>query len=384
MPVQEQVGSASSASSSAAASSAGAPALQPPPVESSWHRLALPVFAVLVAFAFVALATLRWDVWIGSAIIQSTDDAYVRADLTRLSSRVAGEVLVVAVNDYQRVKAGDLLVQIDPADYQAQVAQAEAGVAAAQAALDNLSNQVELQYATIAQGEAQRVAAQAQEVETREEQERQQTLSQTDAGTRQRLEQAVANYARAQADVKASGALVAAQRHQLEVLAGTKKQRAADVAAAKALLAAARLKLGYTRIVAPFDGVVGQREVQPDDYVNIGSNLIDIVPLPDVYVIANYKETQLTRVRPGQPVDVRVDSFPNQRLKGRVERIAPASGSQVALLPPDNATGNFTKVVQRIPVRIQLDKGQPLLERLLPGMSVITRIHTDEGPDGAK
>lgn len=384
MPVQEQVGSASSASSSAAASSAGAPALQPPPVESSWHRLALPVFAVLVAFAFVALATLRWDVWIGSAIIQSTDDAYVRADLTRLSSRVAGEVLVVAVNDYQRVKAGDLLVQIDPADYQAQVAQAEAGVAAAQAALDNLSNEVELQYATIAQGEAQRVAAQAQEVETREEQERQQTLSQTDAGTRQRLEQAVANYARAQADVKASGALVAAQRHQLEVLAGTKKQRAADVAAAKALLAAARLKLGYTRIVAPFDGVVGQREVQPDDYVNIGSNLIDIVPLPDVYVIANYKETQLTRVRPGQPVDVRVDSFPNQRLKGRVERIAPASGSQVALLPPDNATGNFTKVVQRIPVRIQLDKGQPLLERLLPGMSVITRIHTDEGPDGAK
>lgn len=384
MPVQEQVGSASSASSSAAASSAGAPASQPPPVESSWHRLALPVFAVLVAFAFVALATLRWDVWIGSAIIQSTDDAYVRADLTRLSSRVAGEVLVVAVNDYQRVKAGDLLVQIDPADYQAQVAQAEAGVAAAQAALDNLSNEVELQYATIAQGEAQRVAAQAQEVETREEQERQQTLSQTDAGTRQRLEQAVANYARAQADVKASGALVAAQRHQLEVLAGTKKQRAADVAAAKALLAAARLKLGYTRIVAPFDGVVGQREVQPDDYVNIGSNLIDIVPLPDVYVIANYKETQLTRVRPGQPVDVRVDSFPNQRLKGRVERIAPASGSQVALLPPDNATGNFTKVVQRIPVRIQLDKGQPLLERLLPGMSVITRIHTDEGPDGAK
>jgi membrane fusion protein (multidrug efflux system) len=358
--------------------------LQPSPVESSWHRLALPVFAVLVAFAFVALATLRWDVWIGSAIIQSTDDAYVRADLTRLSSRVAGEVLVVAVNDYQRVKVGDLLVQIDPADYQAQVAQADAGVAAAQAALDNLSNQVELQYATIAQGEAQRVAAQAQAVETREEQERQQTLSQTDAGTRQRLEQAVANYARAQADVKASGAVVAAQRHQLEVLAGTKKQRAADVEAAKALLAAARLKLGYTRIVAPFDGVVGQREVQPNDYVNIGSNLIDIVPLPDVYVIANYKETQLTRVRPGQPVDVRVDSFPNQRLKGRVERIAPASGSQVALLPPDNATGNFTKVVQRIPVRIQLDKGQPLLERLLPGMSVITRIHTDEGPDGAK
>lgn len=340
---------------------------------------------MLAAFGFIVLATLRWDAWVGGAVIQTTDDAYIRADLTQLSSRVAGEVLVVAVNDYQRVKAGDLLVEIDPADYQAQVAQAEAGVAAAQAALDNLDNQVELQYATIAQAEAQQVSAAAQEVETREEQERQQSLTQTEAGTRQKLEQATAAYARAQADVRASRALIAAQRHQLEVLSGTKKQRAADLQAAKALLTAARLKLGYTKIVAPFDGVVGERQVQPNDYVNIGSNLIDVVPLPNVYVIANYKETQLTRVKPGQPVDVTVDSFPNQQLHGRVERIAPASGSQFALLPPDNATGNFTKVVQRIPVRIALDKGQPLLERLLPGMSVVTGIHTDEaGTDGGK
>jgi membrane fusion protein, multidrug efflux system len=343
------------------------------------------MLAVLAAFGFVILATLRWDAWVGSAVIQTTDDAYIRAELTQLSSRVAGEVLKVAVDDYQRVKAGDLLIQIDPADYEAQVAQAEAGVAAAQAALDNLANQVELQYATIAQAEAQQVSALAQEVETRQEQDRQQSLTQTEAGTRQKLEQATAAYARAQADVKASRALIAAQRHQLEVLSGTKKQRAADLQAAQALLAAARLKLGYTKIVAPFDGVVGEREVQPNDYVNIGSNLINVVPLPNVYVIANYKETQLTRVRPGQHVDVTVDSFPSQQLHGRVERIAPASGSQFALLPPDNATGNFTKVVQRIPVRIQLDKGQPLLERLLPGMSVVTRIHTDEaGTDGGK
>jgi len=340
---------------------------------------------VLVAFGFIVLATLRWDAWVGSAVIQTTNDAYVRAELTRLSSRVAGEVLAVAANDFQRVKAGDLLVQIDPADYQAQVAQAEAGVAGAQAALDNLANQVELQYATIAQGEAQQVSAAAQEVEARQEQERQQSLTQTEAGTRQKLEQATAGYARAQADVRASRALVAAQRHQLEVLSGTKLQRAADLQGAKAALAAARLKLGYTKIVAPFDGVVGERQVQPGDYVNIGSNLINVVPLPNVYVIANYKETQLTRVQPGQPVDVTVDSFPSERLHGRVERIAPASGSQFALLPPDNATGNFTKVVQRIPVRIALDKNQPLLERLLPGMSVVTRIHTDEaGTDGGK
>jgi membrane fusion protein (multidrug efflux system) len=383
-PAAGQTGSIPS--SPAVPAAANAPTPQPSPgSRSSWGRLAIPLFAVLAAFGFIVLATLRWDAWVGGAVIQTTNDAYVRAELTRLSSRVAGEVLVVAANDFQRVKAGDLLVQIDPADYEAQVAQAEAGVAGAQAALDNLDNQVELQYATIAQGEAQQVSALAQEVEARQEQERQQSLTQTESGTRQKLEQATAGYARAQADVRASRAVIAAQRHQLEVLSGTKKQRTADLQGAKATLAAARLKLGYTKIVAPFDGVVGERQVQPGDYVNIGSNLINVVPLPDVYVIANYKETQLTRVKPGQSVHVTVDSFPSERLHGRVERIAPASGSQFALLPPDNATGNFTKVVQRIPVRIGFDKGQPLLERLLPGMSVVTQIHTDEaGPDGGK
>ncbi|MHC2466562.1 HlyD family secretion protein [Bradyrhizobium embrapense] len=343
-----------------------------------WRRFAIPLFAVLVAIAFVVVATSRWNAWVGSAKIQTTDDAYVRAELTQLSSRVSGEVLTVAVSDFQRVKAGDLLVQIDPADYQAQVAQAEAGVVGAQAALDNLNNQVELQYATIAQAEASRLSAEAQQTLARQEQERQQSLSQTDAGTRQRLEQATASYAKAEADVKASRAVIAAQRHQLEVLQGTKKQRAADLDAAKALLASARLKLGYTKIVAPFDGVTGERQVQPGDYVNIGTNLVNVVPLPNVYVIANYKETQLTNVRPGQPVEVTVDTFSGQKLRGTVERIAPASGSQFALLPPDNATGNFTKVVQRIPVRIQFDKDQPLLARLLPGMSVVTRINTGE------
>ena len=385
-PIPSPVQTVSIPSAPSGAAVAGAPAAQPPAgSRSALIRLALPLFAVLAALGFIVLATLRWDQWVGSAAIQTTNDAYVKADMTRLSSRVAGEVQKVAVNDFQRVKAGDLLVQIDPADYQAQVAQAEAAVAAAQAAYDNLANQVELQYATIAQGEAQQVSAQAQEVEARQEQERQQSLTQTEAGTRQKLEQATAGYARAQADVRASRALIAAEHHQLEVLSGTKKQRAADIEAAKAALDAARLKLGYTKIVAPFAGVVGERQVQPNDYVNIGSNLINVVPLPNVHVIANYKETQLTRVRPGQPVDVTVDSFPNETLHGRVERIAPASGSQVALLPPDNATGNFTKVVQRIPVRIGLNEGQPLLERLLPGMSVETRIHTDEaGADGGK
>ncbi|WP_315716610.1 MULTISPECIES: HlyD family secretion protein [unclassified Bradyrhizobium] len=365
---------------------AAARAASTPPAAAPglWARLGIPLLAVIAALAFVALATTRWNAWTGNATTQSTNDAYVRADLTQLSSRVAGEVTKVAVSDFQQVKAGDLLVQIDPADYEAQVSQAEANVEAAQAALDNLSNQVELQYATIAQAEAQQVSAGAAEVQARQEEERQQSLSQSEAGTKQRLEQATAAYAKAQADVRASRAVIAAQRHQLEVLTGTKKQRGADLAGAKAALAAARLKLGYTRITAPFDGVVGQRQVQVGDYVNIGSSLIAVVPLPHVFVIANYKETQLTHVAPGQPVEVTVDSFPGQRLHGRVERIAPASGSQFALLPPDNATGNFTKVVQRIPVRIALDGDQPLLARLLPGMSVVTHIRTTGQADGAK
>src|SRR6201997_2454342 len=265
--MQDQSAAASkSPSPPVAVPPAAASAKPPPPAYGFCGRFTIPLLAVVVALAFVALATSRWNEWTGAARIQETDDAYVRADLTRLSSRVAGEVLTVAVDDFQHVKAGELLVQIDPADYQAVVDQAESGVIGAQAALDNLANQIELQYATIAQAEAARVSAEALEVEARQEEERQQSLSQTDAGTRQRFEQATAAYAKAQADVRASRAVIAAQHHQLEVLQGTKKQRAADLEGAKAKLAAARLKLGYTRVVAPFDGVASERQVQPGEY----------------------------------------------------------------------------------------------------------------------
>lgn len=342
------------------------------------RRLMLPAAAVMTAMAFVWLAALRWNAWVGSASLQVTDDAYVRAHITRLSTRVSGQVHTVAVNDFQRVRAGDLLVEIDQEDYLVSVAQAEANVAAAKASLDNLANQVELQYATIAQAEAARQSATAHELETKQEEERQESLMATNSGTRQKLEQAVADHARTQADVKASAAFIAVQQHQMEVLNGTKQQRAADLLGAQAALTAAKLRLSYTRIVAPFDGLVSERQVQPGDYVNVGSSLISVVPIPNVYVMANYKETQLTRVKAGQRVDISVDTFPDETLHGRVEKISPASGSQFALLPPDNATGNFTKVVERIPVRIKFDAGQPLVERLLPGMSVITHIRVDE------
>jgi membrane fusion protein (multidrug efflux system) len=361
-------------------------AVQPAPlVESSLvvqastslRRLLPCLLAIAAALIFTAVATLRWDHWIGAMAVQSTNDAYIRAQTTQLSARVAAAVKSVEVEDFQRVRAGDLLLQIDPADYLAQAAQAEAAVAAAQAALANLANQVELQNATIAEAEAQQVAAAALALQAQQEQGRQQSLMQTQSGTLQRLQQAIAAYDKSRADVKASEAAVSAQRQQLAVLAGTRQQRAADLQGAKAALDAARLRLGYTRIIAPFDGVVSERQVQVGDYVNVGTNLVSVVPLPDVYVIANYKETQLRRVRPGQRVDIEVDTFAGQVLSGTVQRISPASGAQFALLPPDNATGNFTKVVQRVAVRIAFDKGQPLLDRLLPGMSVTTRIHVD-------
>nr|WP_231712536.1 HlyD family secretion protein [Vineibacter terrae] len=334
------------------------------------------MLAVGIVGVFVMMASVRWEAWLAAAAVQTTDNATVRADVTRLSARVSGNIRRVAVEDFQHVKAGDVLMEIEPHDYDAVVAQAEASVAAARAQLDNLENQKAFQQAAIAQAEAQHLSALARTVQMREELARQEALLRGSlAGTRQRVEQATANHDAAKAALAASDATVEAQRRQLDVLNGQQALLSANVRAAEAALTMARLRLGYTRIVAPVDGVVGERRVQEGDYVNVGTMLIVVVPLPNLYAVANYKETQLTHVVPGQPVEVTVDMFPGTVLHGRVERLSPASGSSFALLPPDNATGNFTKVVQRIPVRIAFDAGQPLIEQLRPGMSVVTRIN---------
>ncbi|WP_139857943.1 HlyD family secretion protein [Bradyrhizobium ivorense] len=339
------------------------------------RRLLIPLAAVGAAATLVLATSAHWNTWVGAAAVQTTDNATVHAEMSRLSARVSGNVRRVLVRDFQRVKAGDLLMEIEPADYDAAVAQAKASVAAAQATLDNLENQKAHQRAVISQAEAQRRSAIARELETRQELERQdQLLRGGVAGTKQRLEQATAAHDTAGAALAATEATIEAQRSQLEILNGDENLLRAKLRAGEADLTTALLRQGYTRIVAPFDGVVGERMVQEGNYVNVGTNLIAVVPLPNVYVVANYKETQLTHVTPGQPVDVTVDTFPGVVLRGSVERISPASGSTFALLPPDNATGNFTKVVQRIPVRIEFDPGQPLVERLRPGMSVVTHI----------
>lgn len=342
------------------------------------RRLLIPLAAVLAVGGLLVVANRHWDAWASSLPTQATDDAYVRADVSLLSARVSGNVLAVRVHDYETVKAGDLLVEIDPADYEAAVAAAEAAVAGARAALDNLANQEALRRALVNQAEAQRTSASAVETEMKQEFDRQNALLQGGiVGTVQQVQQATANLGKASADVLAAEAAILAQQRQLDVLVGQKGALAAALDSARAALRTAALKLGYTKVVAPFDGIAGTRLVQVADYVNVGTDLVAVVPIPDVYVMANFKETQLTRVAPGQPVDITVDGFPGETLRGRVERLSPASGAVFALLPPDNATGNFTKVVQRIPVRIAFDPGQPLVARLRAGMSVEARIHVD-------
>ncbi|GGF51585.1 multidrug resistance protein [Azorhizobium oxalatiphilum] len=361
------------------------PAPTAPPAVSgaaSLRRLLLPAAAIVTALGMLAFTDARWDQWVAAQTQQYTDDAYVRADVSTLSARVSGNVLKMLVNDYQQVKAGQPLVEIDPADYKAAADAAQAAVAAAQAALANLKNQQNLQQAVVSEAEAQLAAVQAAQVQAKQEFDRQQALVNGGiAGTVQKLQQATAAQGKADADVRQAAAAIEAQKRQLAVLAGQEGTLAANVEAAQANLETARLKLGYTTVNAPFDGQVSTRLVQAADYVNVGTSLISVVPVPNVYVMANYKETQLTHVVPGQAVDMTVDTFPGEVLHGHVARVAPASGAVFALLPPDNATGNFTKVVQRIPVRIAVDPGQPLTQRLRAGMSVETRIHVGEGDD---
>jgi membrane fusion protein (multidrug efflux system) len=337
-------------------------------------RLGILVIAAAVAILFAS----RWDSWVGAHVAQTTDDAYVKGDLTPLSAKIEGYLTKVPINDFQRVKAGELLVQIEDDDYKARVDQAEADVAAAEAAIENLKSRKAEQRAQIAAAQSAITATQADVERTRLEEVRQRDLVASTYGTRQRLEQATADEKRFQATLARVRDELEAQRSQMAVLDTQELQLRADLKSRQAVLTLARITLGYTRIVSPVDGMVGERGVRAGQYVRPGMQVISVVPLDTVWVVANYKETQLTRVAIGQPASITVDTFPGVVVTGHVDSISPASGSQFSLLPPDNATGNFTKVVQRIPVKIVLDRGHSLSGRLLPGMSVIATIHTDK------
>lgn len=373
-----------------------------PQTTPKYRKYVIPALIVLLAAAIVLTITRDWNAWEGGRVDQVTDDAYIRGDITPLSTKVAGLVKEVRVSDYQQVHKGDLIAQLDDDDYKAQVAQARAAIDAAKAAIENNVRQRELQdskierslagidqaKAQIAAAQAGIEAAQADVVRTRAERTRQEALLQTHSSTQQKVEQAVADEQRLaaqltsrQADfeqaktmLRSSEDAAEAERRTKKVLESQEGQLIADLHVTQAALTVAQVNLGYTSIEAPGDGTVGERQVRPGQLVSPGTQVISFVPLTK-WAQANYRETQLTNVKVGDDAEIRVDEYPGQVVHGKVLEIAPASGSQFALLPPDNATGNYTKVVQRIPVKIALEDSS-FANSLRPGLSVIVTVRT--------
>jgi membrane fusion protein (multidrug efflux system) len=309
--------------------------------------------------------------------LEATDDAYVKADSTIIAPKVSGYITKVLVADNETVKAGQLLARIDDRDFKAALDQARADVSAAEASVRNIDAQLELQQPIIAQSTADVAAAEANLKFAQEERARYDDLMKTGSGTIQRAQQTDAALRASNAQLQhAKSGLLAAQR-KVDVLTTQRAQAAAQLERARAVAQQAKLNLSYTEITAPVDGTVGARSLRVGQYVQAGTQLMAVVPLDAIYVVANFKETQLTHMRPGQPVQLRIDSFRDQPLRGHVDSLSPASGLEFALLPPDNATGNFTKIVQRVPVKIVLDDHK-LTGLLRPGMSAVPTVDTKQ------
>jgi membrane fusion protein, multidrug efflux system len=382
--------------------SASAPADVAARPHLNFRKYLTPALVLLLAAALVLTLTRNWNAWEGGRIEQVTDDAYVRSDLTPLSTKVSGIVREVKVSDYQTVAKGDLIVELEHDDYQAQLDQAKAAVEAAKAGIENNRRQRLLQdakidralsgidqaKAQISAAQAGKEAVQADVVRTRAERARQEALFQAHSTTQQKLEQATADEGRftgqfasreadleqAKTSLRSNELAVLAEQRSKSVLESQESQLIADLHAKEAALEVAQVNLGYTKITAPEDGSVGERQVRPGQLVSPGTQVLTFVSKIK-WVQANYRETQLTHIKVGDPAEITVDTFPGRKLRGKVLEIAPASGSQFALLPPDNATGNFTKVVQRVPVKIALDPS-PLSVQLRPGLSVTATVRT--------
>jgi membrane fusion protein (multidrug efflux system) len=314
--------------------------------------------------------------WRVGRFLESTDDAYVQADYTAIAPKVSGYIAEVPVEDNQAVMAGQVLARIDDRDFKTALEQAKADVANAKADIRNLDAQLTLQNAVIAQAAASIGADQAAVTFAQQDFERYHALVGSGAATVQRTEQADADYREKTALVKRDQASLLAAEEQVEVLKAGRAKADARLKRDEAAERQAELNLGYTTIVSPIHGTIGARTLRIGQYVQAGTQLMAVVPLKAIYVVANFKETQLTHVRSGQPATVQVDAFPGVTLEGHVDSLAPASGLEFALLPPDNATGNFTKIVQRIPVKIALDPNTALMGLLRPGMSVESAIDT--------
>ena len=307
--------------------------------------------------------------------LETTNDAYVKADSTIIAPKVSGYIAEVLVGDNEKVKAGQLLARIDDRDFRTALNQAKADVAASEAAIRNLDAQIELQEPLIQQQAAEVDAAEANLKFAQEERRRYDDLMKSGSGTVQRAQQTDAALRAQIAQLQQSKAGLIAANKKIDVLSTQRARTVAQLDHARAVEQQAALNLSYTQITAPVDGTVGARSLRVGQYVQAGTQLMAVVPMDAVYFVANFKETQLTHLRDGQPVELEIDSFHSTRLKGHVDSLSPASGLEFALLPPDNATGNFTKIVQRVPVKIVLDD-QSLSGLLRPGMSAVPTVNT--------
>jgi membrane fusion protein (multidrug efflux system) len=334
------------------------------------------IACLLMGFA----STWGVEYWQTGRFEEATDNAYMRGDITSLAPRVAGYITRINVEDNAAVKAGDLLFTIDDRDYRARLAQTEANLAAARARLANNRAEHDLQQAVIAQVDAQRQAAVASQLLAERNLSRVLNLVRTQATSQAQVDVMQAQRDQANSAVMAAEAALAAQRRRLAVIAAQKQAAEAAIAQATAARDLVRIDLRNTEVRAPIDGVIGNRQVRLGRYVTPGQALIDIVPVADIWVVANFKETQLEHMKIGQPVRISVDGFSDVKIKGVVASFAPGSGSAFSLLPADNATGNFVRVVQRIPVKIRLSSN-PMPGRLVPGLSarVAVRISAAEG-----
>jgi membrane fusion protein (multidrug efflux system) len=329
-----------------------------------------------------ALALLAGAGWYGfdyvtaGRFMVSTDDAYVRADATTLAAKVAGYVATIDVKDNAYVHAGDVIARIDDGDYRLAVAAARDKAATQEATVGRIGQQITAQQASVAQANAQLASAQAGATRAQSELERQQALANKEFASRQTLEQAQSNRDQANAGVQGARAAIAAAIANVGVLEAQQQEAERQLQELKTAQAKAERDLAFTQIRAPIDGVIGNRAVQTGDFMQTGQRLATLVPLDDVYIDANFKETQLAHLKPGQPVAVSVDALPNHDITGEVTSVSPASGSTFSLLPPDNATGNFTKIVQRIAVRIHVPADLAAQRMLRPGMSVVVNVNT--------
>jgi membrane fusion protein (multidrug efflux system) len=337
------------------------------------RKLLLTVVAIA---GLAGAAWYGWEYWTVGQYLVSTDDAYVKADSTTIAPKVTGYLQQVLVKDNERVTTGQVLARIDDRDFRVALDQAKADVTAAEAAVASKRAQLDVQQTVIDAARATLDVDVAAQTFSRQENKRYTDLAATGYGSIQNAQNAQARDAGVAATIERDKANLASALKQVELLKAEIAQATAAALRANALQRQAELNLGYTTITAPIDGVVGNRTLRVGQYVQVGTQLMSVVPVQGAYVVANYKETQLTNVREGQSVEIEVDTFPGKIVQGHVDSLAPASGQEFALLPPDNATGNFTKVVQRIPVRIALDSSENSRIELRPGMSVVPTIAT--------